>query len=369
MDSMCTWNLEDIVALTFIKKMSYKAKREIVSKYNSLYEYLNDDEPPSKFDSNVNDIIGIVNEAKKQLDLCEKNKIRIVTYWDEIYPSLLKKIVYPPNILFVKGELQNQDAVSISVVGTRRNSYYGKRSAERFVKSFVNHGIIITSGMAIGIDSTAHRACINENGITYAVIGCGIDKISGTALSLANNIIEKNGAIISEYPCGTVARPQFFPQRNRIISGLSIATLVVESRSSGGALITAKFAYDEGREVFAVPGSIESETSTGCNEWIAGNGSSGFFKAGCAYSPDYMLSELNIINKDIPVVKTEEKIQFDTASEQKVYDNIFAEPISIDDLQEVTKLDISELLTTLMKLNFGGFIEELPGKLYIKKVN
>ena len=364
------WSLEEIIALSYIKGLSYKKQREIIlnnnPKYNSLYDYIDDNRKSDLFNDIHIDLNEIINNAREQIEKCAEHNINIITFWNEQYPDLLKNISYPPNLLYVKGKLQDSKAYSISVVGTRHCTSYGKLCTEYFVKYFSQNNIIVTSGLAYGIDSVAHKTCVKEKGITYAVIGCGIPQLQKNVKPLVDEIINNDGAIISEYRCGTAPLPQYFPQRNRIISGISKATLVVESASRGGALITAEFAADEGRDVFVVPGAITSEKSQGCNEWIAGKGNRKGLIAQCAISPEEMLKELGVI--EIVANKRKQDISFQSNEEKLVYDSISFEPVNVDTLQARTKLGISELLVILLEMEFAGKIRQLPGKLYIREV-
>ena len=253
--------------------------------------------------------------------------MQIITLWDDIYPTLLKTIDNPPILLYIKGALQSKDAYSISIVGTRRCSTYGRICAENFVKTLTAHNIIITSGLAYGIDSVAHKETVKNKGITYAVLASGIDKIqSEVSQKLSEEIVSNGGAIISEYRCGTTSRPGYFPQRNRIISGISKATLVIESAKKGGSLITARFAQEQGREVFAIPGAIGSEKSAGCN-WLIHNNT-----ATLALSPQNMLIDLGIVSPETEKEYNSDTIElkFNSTEEKEVYLAISSEPQSVD---------------------------------------
>jgi DNA processing protein len=257
--------------------------------------------------------------------------------------------------------LQANDSKSISIVGTRAATTYGKLATEKFVEQFVRYNLVIVSGLARGIDTKVHIETIKNKGITYAIVASGLDCIK-PAISNKNaeKIVESGGAIISEYPCGTKALPGYFPQRNRIISGISVATLVIESADKGGSLITAKFAFDQGRDVFAVPGNIFSEKSAGTNSLIAAN------IAAIAKSPDYVITELGIADgREIEMFK-KEKEQTLEKDEKSIIDLLNHEPRHIDDIADKADADINTVLVTLLKLEFKGLITQLPGKYYIK---
>lgn len=354
------WSLKEIISLSFLKGLTYKRQRESVEKFKSLEDFTK-----NVYESNISFFGNIskqpitnsehLEKAEEQLEFCQKNDINIITIWDENYPVLLKEISYPPTLLYVKGNLQPANSLSISVVGTRHCTSYGKLCAERFVKDFVANNIIITSGLAYGIDSVAHRACIKAEGITYAVIASGLDKMQSNAKKLADEIVNIGGAIISEYPCGTTAHPGYFPQRNRIISGISNALLVVETALKGGSLISARFAQEQNREVYAIPGAITAEKSKGCNNLIYKNG------ATIAISAEEIMRDLGLIVEE----KYEKEIIFDSDEEKMIYDLLASEPMNADMLQEKTQIKISELLVLLLEMEFKGKIQQMPGKLYI----
>ncbi len=347
------WTLEEIISLSFIKGLTYKKQRDIIEKYDSLQEYFSNSTDKNEKPNNTQN--NHLEKAKYQLDFCQNNDIDIITICDDKYPVLLKEITYPPTALYVKGQLQSSNAFSISIVGTRHSTSYGKLATERFVKDFVDNNIIITSGLAYGIDSIAHRSCIKSGGLTYAVIASGIDKLQSNAMKLANEIAESGGAIITEYPCGTSARPGYFPQRNRIISGISKATLVIESALKGGSLISARFAQEQNREVYAVPGAITSEKSKGCNYLIHKN------TAAIAISAEQIMTDLGLTTQH----KEIQPNIFTSEEEKTIYDLLALEPMNADMLQEKTQIKISELLALLLDMEFSGKIQQLPGKMYI----
>ncbi len=359
------WNINDILKIKETKTLNIHEIISIVEQFDSLNTFRNSSHPlvhklnPSLLFSDNKKLIE--DNVNKNLELCEKHNIKLISFWDEEYPFLLKNIHYPPLILYVKGNLQVSDAKSISVVGTRNHTVYGKLATEKFVEEFVRNGLIITSGLANGIDTRAHLETIKNNGITYAIIASGIDCINpAVSKKIADKIIEANGAIISEYPCGTNALPALFSQRNRIISGISTATLVIESAEIGGSLITAKFAFDQGRTVFALPGNIFSEKSQGTHNLIVKN------VALPAISPEYVLNELGIEPSENKLnFESEKNIELDE-NEKKLFDVINHEPRQIDDIAALSGLEIPNALIKLLELEFRGLIRQLPGKYYVK---
>ena len=194
------------------------------------------------------------------------NKNQVITIKDERYPQKLKNIYSPPKCLYAIGDVRILNKPSIAMVGCRKYSEYGKKAAYYFSYNLAKAGLNIVSGLAVGIDSFSHAGCIAAKGKTIAVIGSGLDNIYPKEnIELAKKIIEEGGCIISEYPLGTKPEKNHFPARNRIISGLSEAVLVVEAKEKSGSLITADFAIEQGRDVFAVPGNINSKNSVGTN--------------------------------------------------------------------------------------------------------
>jgi DNA processing protein len=363
------WDLESVIALTYKTKMSYNIQRNAIENYSNYDEFAKNAKilvQEEMFNADAATIRNDFANARKQIELANDHGCNIVTLWDDKYPALLKEIYNPPIILFVRGNLQPAEALSISVVGTRRNTQYGKLVTENYVKEFVSHNILITSGMANGIDSIAHNTAVNNGGITYAVIASGLDKMNVSSKHFADTIVASGGAIISEYKFGTAALQGYFLQRNRIISGISKATLVVESAIKGGSLNTARNALDQNREVYAVPGSVLSERSYGCNYLISKN------KAAIALSPKFILSELISLkidyDEDAAQSTSIPKI-FNSKEEELLYNVMSADatmPTHIDDLPAITNLDISAISVLLLDMEFDDKVKQLPGKYYIK---
>lgn len=206
--------------------------------------------------------------ARQIIDACYADDVSIFNILDEDYPPLLKEIDSPPCVLYVKGNKKALSLPQIAIVGSRQHTAAGENNAFAFAQTLSTNGFVITSGMALGIDAAAHRGAISQ-GTTIAVLGTGIDVVYPKRHDeLSRRIVESSGAIITEFPPGTPARAGNFPQRNRIISGLSLGVLVVEAAIQSGSLITARLALNQGREVFAIPGSIHNPVSKGCHRLI-----------------------------------------------------------------------------------------------------
>ncbi|MGQ9818951.1 MAG: DNA-processing protein DprA [Candidatus Kapaibacteriales bacterium] len=357
---------QDILTIEFSKILPSNKVRQIIEKFNSLDEAISfilkqKNLPINESGISLNEKIKRGEQlAQEQIEKAQKQGVKIITYWDNEYPKLLREINYPPITIFVKGELKSNDVISISIVGTRKYTTYGKLVTEQFAQTFARYNIIVTSGMAYGIDTIAHLSTINANGTTYAIIASGLDCISPQqAKKVSEEILKKGGAIITEHMFGTPARNIFFPQRNRIISGISLATIIIESDIKGGAMITARFAFDQNREVFAVPGNITSPKSRGTNYLIKN------FQAKIATDPYDVLYELGIIKDNFPF--EEEKMNEPADDIDKIIcNNISFEPKHIDILATELKMDIQELLVRLLNLEFSGFVKQLPGKFFVR---
>lgn len=293
------------------------------------------------------------------LERLEKENIKIISVEDEDYPKLLLEIYDPPPLLYYKGKLKKNDEFNLAVVGTRKFSSYGKQATEIIVRDLAKNNFTITSGLALGIDTLAHNACINSGTRTIAVLGTGIDHLSIYPSSnryLIDKIIAGGGAVVSEFPLGTPPLRHNFPQRNRIISGLSIGTLVVEAGEKSGALITARFALDQNREVFAVPGNIYSLVSVGPNNLI---------KQGArpVSGANEIIEALDLIN--INAYIDNKKIIPESREEEEILANISHEPKHIDDLIRLTGLDTSQINSTLILMEMKGMIKNLGNMRYV----
>ena len=230
-------------------------------------------------------------------------QIKIIKYEDEQYPELLKNINKPPSILYIEGDLETLKNKSVTVIGSRNMSEYGKKITQKLVKDLTNYNMCIISGMAIGIDSVAHKTCLENGGKTIAVLGSGHNKIFPPEnINLYKKIVQSGGCVISEYSPNTVAKKEYFPQRNRIVSGLSLATLVVEATYRSGTSITANFAFSQNRKVFCIPNSIGNKNSMGTINLLK----KGAKIITCA---EDILNELGISDKKIDLEETQIKKQ------------------------------------------------------------
>lgn len=287
------------------------------------------------------------------------DKIKSAKTSDLKYPFLLSQISDAPKKLYFIGKLPLKKDILIAIVGSRKCTHYGRQVAEDLAYNLAKEGIIIISGLALGIDSIAHQGALKARGKTIAVLGSGLKIIyPHTHRNLAVEIIKAGGAIVSEFEPDTSPYPGNFPLRNRIISGLSCATVVVEAAERSGALITAFSALDQNREVFAVPGSIYSSNSNGTNRLI---------KLGAHPVTSHLdiLKELGLQSK----ISKKEEIRDLSDEAQKIYSFISTEPISIDKLKELSKLEIAVLNSTLVMLELEGLVKNIGGGQYIKIKN
>lgn len=300
------------------------------------------------------------DEVKKQIQRIEKYGAKIVTFWDETYPENLKHIYDPPPLLFVRGELKPEDKNSLAIVGTRQPTDYGKLITEKFTAELVRYGFTIVSGLAYGIDTLAHTTALNKGGRTLAILGSGVDIIYP---SMNNNLarrIESSGAIISEFPMGTKPDKMNFPRRNRIICGLTLGTLVIEAGERSGALITAAMALEQNREVFAIPGNIDSPKSVGTNQLINQG-------AKLVSSVEDILEELEPHLERAKRINQQRIAQLNLSNEEKALLNILSnEPKHIDVIAQQTGKSTSQVLAILLSLELKDLVKQLSGKMFIR---
>ena len=298
-------------------------------------------------------------DIKQELDLIEKHGVKVITFLDDNYPKNLKNIYDPPVILYVKGEILPQDNISVAIVGSRLASFYGMKTAERLSFELASRGITVTSGLARGIDSSAHKGALKAKGRTLAVLGSGILNIYPKEhIKLAEEISER-GAVISEFPMRTIPDRGNFPKRNRIISGLSLGVVVVEAAERSGALITSDIAMEQGRDVFSIPGKIDSVTSKGTNKLIKQG-------AKLAETADDILEELNLeITTELKGYRQNLHPILDKR-ETLVYNLLSSEPRYIDELSEGSGIAITEISRILLNLEMKRLTRQLPGKNFVK---
>ncbi len=314
----------------------------------------------------------------KELGLAKKFGLKIITRDDLEYPQNLKDIYDPPIALYVKGNLKEEDKFSIGLVGSRRASIYGLMNAQKFAFQLSAKGFTIVSGMARGIDTYSHRGALKQKGRTIAVMGSGFNHIYPPENRELSEEISRNGAVISEFPVNTMPEKQNFPRRNRLISGLSLGLLVAEAAKNSGALITADFALEQGREVFAMPGKVDSETSFGTNNLIK----QGAKLISCV---DDILEELLplMIRRGWHEIRERKSHEADGGDrvasgesrgdevitldkeENRVFALMSEEKIQLDELVKKTNMDVSRISDILLKLQMKRLIKQVPGKHFV----
>lgn len=295
--------------------------------------------------------------AEEYEKMCGKD-ICFIPFFDEEYPCRLLELQDFPYALYVKGRLPDRDSKKAAIVGARRCTPYGEKYAVEFGKTLAEHGIEIISGLARGIDGMGQRGALMGGGHTFAVLGSGTDVCYPKEhIGLYVDILNQGGGILSEYPPGTPPLPQNFPPRNRIISGLSDAVLVMEAREKSGSLITADLALEQGRDVYALPGPVNSELSTGCNRLIQQG-------AGVLLDPESLLNEWNFSVSGQAGKESKNKKMLET-TENLVYSCLGLYPKNVDRLVEETKLSAGELLNILVSLELQGYIREISKNYYV----
>jgi DNA processing protein len=303
------------------------------------------------------------NAVKRELSLLEKAGGKIVTLKDDAYPRRLKDIYDPPALLYVRGELKGEDELAVAIVGSRKTSPYGRWFTEKIGQDLANHGVTIVSGMARGIDSVAHQGALQGGGRTIAVLGCGIDVIYPSEnRNLFYQIVE-HGAVLSEFPMGSPPEGGHFPRRNRIISGLSIGVVIVQASAGSGSLITAGYALEQGREVFAVPGNVGAEGSRGTNQLIKDG-------AKLVESSEDILEEiLPQWKREGEAVQKAEPPGPDLGKEEKVlYELLEETPLHIDAIIRESRFDPGKVSSLLLNLELKGLISQWPGKCFSRKI-
>lgn len=304
------------------------------------------------------------NDVRQTFDLEEyyrkvmSSGVQVLTWESADYPELLREIPAAPPLIFVRGEFDPVDRWAVAVVGTRRLSAYGRQVTRDLVAGLARNGVTIVSGLARGIDAVAHRTALEEGGRTIAVMACGIDKVYPPEhRELAREMVSGRGAIITEFPFGSDPESAHFPARNRLISGLSLGVLVVEAGERSGALITSRFALEQNREVFAVPGNINSPVSIGTNRLIQQGGK-------LVTSVADILEELNL--RMISEQAEAKAVIPESAEEAAIYTQLSAQPVHIDELSHMTGMPSSLLSSTLTIMELKGMVQQVGGMNYVR---
>ena len=320
-----------------------------------------------------------INQERDKINLDKtweyiiKKGYACVTWEDEDYPLLLQEIYDPPPIIYYYGDIEIVSGCCLAIVGSRRHTLYGREIAYKFAAELSNYGLTIVSGMARGIDTWAHKGALEAGGQTVAVLGCGLDICYPPENRAIRDKIRACGVVISEFPPGSKPLPQNFPRRNRIISGLSQGTVVVEAGEKSGALITADFALEQGREVFAVPGSIASPYSKGCHRLLKEG-------AKLVEKVEDIIEELSLSSliEELPSLASRKddrnisgvggvpgEIRLEP-EEKRLLDFIPYEPLTLEEIVSLSQIPLSLVNALLLKLEMKGAIKQLPGKYFIR---
>jgi DNA processing protein len=317
--------------------------------------------------------------ATNELERVRELGADVLVLDDGTYPALLREIADPPITLYVKGDWATCfESPCVAIVGSRRCSTYGQNVATMLARDLASRGVVVVSGLARGIDAAAHRGALEAGGRTVAVLGTGVDEVyPRDHKKLADEILAKNGAIVSQFPLGTPPLPENFPYRNRIISGLSLGTVLVEAAENSGSLITARLAMEQNREVFAVPGNVTSRNSFGTNYLIKGAGAKLVqqWQDICAELPPEIAARL------LPPESKKKRgknggaaastvVPSDLTDDERAVFHLIStdEPSHIDALAEASKLSLSSLTSALLGLEMRELVRQLPGKCFVRKL-
>jgi DNA processing protein len=307
-------------------------------------------------------LIERILQARSQVDLdkvwakIEAQGIKILTWQDEAYPQRLKEIEQPPPVLYLRGEYLPDDLFAVAIVGTRRVTPYGRQITEELAAHLAGNGITVVSGLARGVDAIAHQTALKAGGRTIGVLGSGVDKIYPPEHRQLAERMESSGAVVSDYAPGTPPDASNFPPRNRIISGLSLAVVVIEAGETSGALITAEFAAEQGREVFAVPGSILAPQSKGTNKLIQQGALPLLSINDIMQALDLRrMGEHKAARKVIPADETEARVM-----------NVLGpQPLHVDEIRNQTELPIEKVSATLALMELKGMVRQVGGMNYV----
>jgi DNA processing protein len=307
-------------------------------------------------------VIERIVQARQNVDLdklwtkIESQGIKILTWEDETYPQRLKEIDQPPPVLYIRGDYLPEDLFAVAVVGTRRVTAYGRQITEELAAYLASNGITVISGLARGVDAIAHQTALKAGGRTIGVLGSGVDKIYPPEHRGLAEKMMGSGAIVSDYAPGTPPDASNFPPRNRIISGLSLAVVVIEAGETSGALITAEFAAEQGREIFAVPGSILAPQSKGTNKLIQ-NGALPLL------SVNDLMQALNLTR--MGEHKAARKVIPSNETEARLLNVLSEQPLHVDEIRNRTELPIEKVSATLALMELKGMVRQVGGMKYV----
>lgn len=304
------------------------------------------------------------DKLEEQLARLRAAGVEMITQDDPRFPAPLQEIPYPPLYLFIKGTLAAEDGLAVAMVGTRGASYYGLKACRRLAGGLAARGVTVVSGLARGIDTAAHQGALEMNGRTLAVLGCGLDVVYPPENRKLYQEIPEHGALVSEFPLGTPPEARNFPIRNRIISGLALGVVVIEAGVTSGTGITVRYALDQNREVFAVPGPIDSPTSLGPHRLIQEGAK--------------LVQDVEDILQELPALRKAPGPRFAAAApgsrvaetarplpEDPLLVLLGSEPVQLEELVQASHLAVKDILARLTLLELQGLVKELPGKCYV----
>ncbi|MDR2345471.1 MAG: DNA-processing protein DprA [Planctomycetaceae bacterium] len=364
-DSKVINSLFDDIILSQVEGIGSLTYHRLIKHFGSSTMILNASKSEfEQFDFLKSNTVTKILTARELIDptviteLCHRKSIDIIPIYGDRYPEQLKTIPDPPPLLYVRGTLLPKDSFSIAVVGTRRISSYGERQTYRLATAIAKAGFTIISGLAIGVDGHAHRAVLKAGGRTIAVLGSGLLQVYPTEhIALANQIVDSGGAIVSEYAPSARATKWTFPQRNRIVCGLALGIVVVEAPLKSGAMISARLANEQGKDIFAIPGSIESELSRGCNQLIRDG-------AYLLESVDDILNVLGPMRKPISLLDAADSITHPNEIvlneiEREVLSHVNKTSSSLDSIVAATGFSTTQVLAALCSLEDKRIIRQL----------
>ena len=346
-----------------IRGLTARNKRKLREKIQSVEElYRMKDDERKKYVEEPEDesIRKSINEwdIEKEYAVLKEKEVRFLPFFHEEYPSMLNDLENPPYAIYMKGKPIRKDTLKVAIVGARKCSPYGESMAIRFAESLAENDIEIISGMARGVDGAGQRGALNVGGCSYGVLGSGVDTCYPREHIGLYEDLQERGGVLSEQPLGMSPLSRNFPARNRIISALSDVVIVIEAKEKSGSLITADIALEMGKDVYALPGPINSELSKGCNLLIRQG-------AGILLSPQDLLDELRISTKEDVKKKLKSKISLET-EENMVYSCLDLYPKNVNQLMIETKMEIPQLVNQLVSLEMQGYIREISKNYYVK---
>ncbi|WP_461815783.1 DNA-processing protein DprA [Faecalimonas sp.] len=346
-----------------IKGITARRKKELREKITSIKEfyYMNKNERKKYIGEEIENCLrrSIENwEIEEQYVLLKEKNVQFIPFFHPEYPSMLNDLENPPYAIYVKGKPIRKDTLKVAIVGARKCSPYGESMAIQFSERLAENGIDIISGMARGVDGAGQRGALNVDGCSYGVLGCGVDICYPREHIGLYEDLQKKGGILSEQPIGMAPLARNFPARNRIISALADVIIVIEAKEKSGSLITADIALEMGKDVYALPGPVNSELSKGCNLLIRQG-------AGILLSPQDLLDELRISTKEDVKKKLKSKISLET-EENMVYSCLDLYPKNVNQLTIETKMEIPQLINQLVSLEMQGYIREISKNYYVK---